>query len=211
MPAWNLYLLCITKYFECANTTEEKEMNETQAREEIRLIREMIDKTKQSAADYWKIFFCWGFVGILGVIGMYVLVFLKKFAWIWINWFVFIGIGIVFTVLFSLKKEKTQGVKTYTYNSIFHLSFSSGIDDPPNSLTETICCMRTMRQPSAGPIMLSVRPYGEIPLDKPSARHRQHWIGTSSNCKTGRIGTRRCSRMGPRIDVERFEDTLLAR
>jgi hypothetical protein len=102
-------------------------MNETQARDEIRLIREMIDKTKQSAADYWKIFFCWGLVGMLAIIGMYVLVFLEKYAWIWINWFAFIGIGIVYTVLFSLKKGKTQGIKTYTYTSIGHLSFASGI------------------------------------------------------------------------------------
>ena len=29
--------------------------------------------------------------------------------------------------LFSLKKDKTEGIKTYTYTSISHLSFASGI------------------------------------------------------------------------------------
>ena len=102
-------------------------MNETQAKEEIRLIKEMIDKTKQSASDHWKLFFCWGLAGILGVLGMYGLVLFKKYEWIWINWFVFIGLGIVYTIVFSLKKERIQGVKTYTYVSISHLSFACGI------------------------------------------------------------------------------------
>lgn len=102
-------------------------MNDLQAKEEIRLIREMIEKTKQSASDYWKIFFCWGLAGTLGVAGMYALVFLKKYEWIWVNWFVFIGIGVLYTILFSLKIDRKQGIKTYAYISISHLSFACGI------------------------------------------------------------------------------------
>ena len=102
-------------------------MNEIQAKEEIKLIREMIEKTKQSASDYWKTLICWGFVGVLGVIGMYVLVFLEKYEWIWINWIVFIGSGVIYTIVFSIKKEKKQGIKTYTHISIRHLSFACGV------------------------------------------------------------------------------------
>ena len=102
-------------------------MNETQATEEIRLIKEMIDKTKQSALDYWSIYICWGLVGLAGIIGMYVLVFLKKYEWIWLNWIVFVGLGLVYTLFFTGKKEKQQGLKTYAYTSIRHLAIASGI------------------------------------------------------------------------------------
>ncbi|MGD2295015.1 MAG: hypothetical protein PVF22_04180 [Candidatus Aminicenantes bacterium] len=102
-------------------------MNDLQAKEEIQLIKEMIEKTKHTAADYWKLFFCWGLVGILGVTVMYMLVLFEKYEWIWINWIGFIGIGVIYTVLFVIRTEKKQRIKTYTYTSISHLSFACGI------------------------------------------------------------------------------------
>ena len=102
-------------------------MNETQASEEIRLIKEMIDKTKLSAIDYWNIYLCWGLAGIAGVIGMYALVLLKRYEWIWLNWIVFVGLGLVYTLIFTRKKEKQQGLKSYTYTSIKHLAIACGV------------------------------------------------------------------------------------
>jgi len=102
-------------------------MNGNQATEEIRLIREMIDKTKRSALDYWNIYICWGLVGLAGVLGMYVLVFLKKYEWIWLNWIAFVSLGLVYTLFFTHKSEKQQGLKTYTFISIKHLAIASGL------------------------------------------------------------------------------------
>jgi len=102
-------------------------MNELQAAEEIKLIRDMIGKTKQTAVDYWNIYICWGVVGILGVMGTYTLVFFKKYEWIWLNWIVFVGFGLVYTLLFVKKKGTKQRLKTHIYTSISHLSMACGV------------------------------------------------------------------------------------
>lgn len=102
-------------------------MNELQAAEEIKLIRDMIGKTKQTAVDYWNIYICWGVVGILGVMGMYSLVFIKKYEWIMFNWIVFVGLGIVYTLFFVRKRGKNQGLKTYMHTSISHLAMACGV------------------------------------------------------------------------------------
>lgn len=102
-------------------------MNELQAKEEIRLIREMIEKTKIITAGSWNFLLAWGIVAILAVIGMYVLVFLEKYSWIWLNWIVFIGIGIIFTIFYGVKQEKQQEKKTYTQIAIGHLGFACGM------------------------------------------------------------------------------------
>ena len=102
-------------------------MNEMQVKEEIRLIREMIEKTKQTVADYWKIFFCWGLVGILGVVGMYALVFVERYEWIWFNWVVFVGLGVLYTMVYRFKKEELHKIRTYTATSISYLSIGCGI------------------------------------------------------------------------------------
>jgi hypothetical protein len=102
-------------------------MNEFQAAEEIKLIRDMIEKTKQTAMDYWNIYICWGVVGILGVMGMYFLVFLKKYEWIMLNWIFFVGLGLVYTLFFVKKRGKSQGFKTYMHTSISHLAMACGV------------------------------------------------------------------------------------
>jgi len=58
-------------------------MNEMEAKDEIRLIQEMIERTKKITAGSWMFFLVWGIVIILGIAGMYALVFIEKFSWIW--------------------------------------------------------------------------------------------------------------------------------
>jgi len=124
-------------------------MNEIQAKEEIQLIREMIEKTKMSGAKAWKYFFIWGIIGILGVFGMYILVYFEKYNWIWINWFVFVGLGVFLTQLFREKEEKRQKTKTYAHIAISHLSFACGI----------AFCLVGFVFP-----LLELYPYGVIPV-----------------------------------------------
>ena len=124
-------------------------MNEIQVKEEIQLIREMIEKTKMSGAKAWNYFFIWGVIGILGVFGMYVLVYFEKYNWIWIDWFVFVGIGVFLTLLFSAKQEKRQRTKTYAHIAISHLSIACGI----------AFCLVGFVFP-----LLELYPYGVIPV-----------------------------------------------
>ncbi len=102
-------------------------MNNNQVKDEIRLIREMIEKTKRNHAESWKFFLSWGILVILGIMGMYALVFFKKFNLIWLNWFTFMGIGIIIQIFFIVKQEQSQEVKTYVHNTVAHLGFACGI------------------------------------------------------------------------------------
>lgn len=102
-------------------------MNELQAQEDIQFIKEMIEKTKKITAGSWMFFLVWGIVAVLGVAGMYTLVIFEKYPWIWLNWIVFVAIGVVYTIVHSHRLEKSQGTKTYTQRTLWHFSFACGI------------------------------------------------------------------------------------
>jgi hypothetical protein len=102
-------------------------MNEMQAKDEIRLISEMIERTRKITAGSWMFFLVWGIVVILGVVGMYALVFIEKFSWIWLNWIVFVGIGVVFSIVYGRKYEKIEGARTYPYIATAHVCFTCGM------------------------------------------------------------------------------------
>ncbi len=98
-----------------------------QISKDIQLIRDMIEKTKEKAVESWKFFSLWGILIIAGIIGNYALVYFKKFNAIWINWIVFMLIGVFFSVFYIGKKERTSGTRTYAEIAIGHLSFACGI------------------------------------------------------------------------------------
>ncbi len=102
-------------------------MNELQAKEEIRFIKEMIEKTKQITAGSWMFFLIWGIMAIFGIIGMYVLVFLEKFSFIWLNWIVFMLVGVVFSFVYGARLERLQGKKTYAQTATRYLCFACGM------------------------------------------------------------------------------------
>jgi len=102
-------------------------MNQTQISEDIQLIRDMIEKTKEKAAESWKFFSVWGILIIAAIIGHYTLVYFEIFNAIWINWIVFMLAGVFLSVFYIGKKDKTRGATTYAENAIGHLSFACGI------------------------------------------------------------------------------------
>jgi len=102
-------------------------MNELQANEEIRFIREMIDRTRKITAGSWMFLLFWGIIAILAVAGMYVLVFLEKYTWIWLNWVAFVTVGIVFTMAYGKKLERRSGLKTYAHITSAHLGIGCGV------------------------------------------------------------------------------------
>lgn len=102
-------------------------MNQTQISEEIQLIREMIEKTKEKAAETWLFFSIWGFLIIAGIMGNYALAFIEVYSLIWINWIVFMLLGVVFTTFYVGRREKSRSKRTYAQESISHVSFACGI------------------------------------------------------------------------------------
>lgn len=102
-------------------------MNDLQAKDEIRLIQEMIERTKKITAGSWMFFLVWGIVVILGIGGMYALVFIEEFSWIWLNWVVFVGIGVIFSIVYGKKFEKLEGARTYANIATDHVCVACGM------------------------------------------------------------------------------------
>lgn len=98
-----------------------------QISEDIQLIRNMIEKTKAKAAESWRFFSVWGILIIAAIIGNYTLTYFEKFDAIWINWIVFMVVGVLVSIFYIGKKEKTSGATTYAQNAIAYLSFACGI------------------------------------------------------------------------------------
>lgn len=102
-------------------------MNDVEVKDEIRVIREMLEKTKKATADSGAFFLTWGFLIILAVIGNYVLAFIEKYGLIWLNWIVFAAVGVVFSVVYWGRKEKARGVRTYAGAAAGNLGTACGI------------------------------------------------------------------------------------
>jgi len=96
-------------------------MEARQAQEDIRLIKEMIEKTKKTAAKSGTYFILWTIIPILAILGMYILHHLKNYQWIWLNWVVFTTVGIIITVILLIRRESKENVKTYVQIAIFSI------------------------------------------------------------------------------------------
>jgi hypothetical protein len=102
-------------------------MNEIQANEELKLIREMIDRTRKITAGSWMFFLIWGIVAILGIGGMYILVFIDRYSWIWLNWIAFVSAGIIFSIIYEKRIERLRGARTYANIATGHVCFACGM------------------------------------------------------------------------------------
>ena len=102
-------------------------MNHTNAETNINYIKEMIEKTKKVTASQWKFLYLWGVSILLGVTGMNILIMMRSYEYIWINWVVFMGIAVIVQIFLIKKEINGTEVRTYAQDSISYVSFSSGI------------------------------------------------------------------------------------
>jgi hypothetical protein len=102
-------------------------MADEQTRESIQIIREMIEKSRRKTAESGFELILWAVMPILAIIGMYVLIAMRKYSLIWINWMFFIGIGILVTIAHARKCERKSGIKTYAQNSAAHVWTACGV------------------------------------------------------------------------------------
>ena len=100
---------------------------EQDAREEIRIIREMLEKTKRATAETGTLFIVWGVLITLALIGDIVLGVLKLWRWEWLNWTAMTAVGWVYSVLYGIRKGKSAGVRTYVGTASRHIYFSCGM------------------------------------------------------------------------------------
>jgi len=102
-------------------------MDQNQMKEEIQLIKQMVEKTKKASAESWQYFSIWGILIILAIAGNYILAFFEVFQWIWINWITFMIMGVLYSLFYLRKKEKKRGAKTYSQIAVGHLCLACGI------------------------------------------------------------------------------------
>ncbi len=88
-------------------------MDEHELKEEIRLIKDMVEKTRKTTAESGAVFIFWGFVIIAAIIGTYALIYFSQLRWIWINWIAFMALGFIFSAIHSSRRDKTEKAKTY--------------------------------------------------------------------------------------------------
>ncbi|MDD8026362.1 MAG: hypothetical protein PHI34_07600 [Acidobacteriota bacterium] len=102
-------------------------MDEQQARDDIKYIREMLDRTRRSTADSGTLFIFWGFWIILALIGNYALVYTHLFRWIWVDWTFFSFSGWVVTIWHSVRRGRKERIMTFAQEAAAYISFACGI------------------------------------------------------------------------------------
>jgi hypothetical protein len=102
-------------------------MNEIEAKESIELIRGMIEETKRSTAYSGDIYIVWGVATLLAVLGTYLLVILKWYSYIWINWIVFMGLGVIYSVYHGVTQERKAEAITFPGRILGRVWFACGV------------------------------------------------------------------------------------
>ena len=88
-------------------------MNEIEAKENIELIRSMIEETKRSTAYSGDIYIAWGVVTLLAILGTYLLEVLELYRYIWLNWIAFMGLGFIYSCYHGITLRKKAKVTTF--------------------------------------------------------------------------------------------------
>jgi len=101
-------------------------MTEQQAREDIQIIKAMLEKTKKATAESGTLFIVWGVLITLALVGNYVLVYFKMYEWEWLNWTAMAVVGWVFSVVYGIRGERKEPAKTYIRVAAQHLYFACG-------------------------------------------------------------------------------------
>ncbi len=102
-------------------------MDEQKARDDIKLIKDMLDRTRRSTADSGGLFIFWGIWIILAVVGNYALVFTRLYHWIWANWTFFAVTGWAVTIVSQIRLGRRERIRTFAQESVAYLSFACGI------------------------------------------------------------------------------------
>jgi hypothetical protein len=88
--------------------------------ESLRLIQSMITKTKQNISDKSIYFLVWGWITFVACTGQFILKHIYNYERHYQVWWLII-VGVVFSVYYSNKQEKTRKVKTYVGDGIKYL------------------------------------------------------------------------------------------
>jgi len=102
-------------------------MDEQQAREDIQLIRDMLERTRRATAESGALFIFWGIWLVLGLAGHYTVLLLQRYSWIWANWAFFGLTGWVVTAVYSIRRGRQAQMRTYAQSATAFVSIACSI------------------------------------------------------------------------------------
>lgn len=94
--------------------------------ESLRLIQNMINKTRQDMGDNSKHFLLWGWITFVACVGQYVLKNIFDYEKHYMVWLLIIP-GIIISIYMGIKDQRTQKANTYIGDSMKYLWIGMGI------------------------------------------------------------------------------------
>jgi hypothetical protein len=102
-------------------------MNEPDVREELRIIRAMVEKTRRSTAETGGLFVFWGALIIAAMGGTMILEHFELYRWIWFLWTVTGVLGWGYSIFYGLKKSRSKAAMTYAETATRYLGIACGV------------------------------------------------------------------------------------
>jgi hypothetical protein len=95
--------------------------------EQIKIIQDMLDKTRRNFADNGTYFIMWGWLILTACLGQYIFAYFNKSEWIGIMWItIMMGGGIVSSIM-GLRQGRKKGVVTHADQTIGFLWMACGL------------------------------------------------------------------------------------
>ncbi len=95
--------------------------------EQLQIIQDMLDKTRQKVADNGNMLIMWGWLILAACFGQYTLVYFQKGEWIGLLWFTLMTGGGIVSAVPGFRQEKRKGVVTYADQSISSVWIACGL------------------------------------------------------------------------------------
>jgi hypothetical protein len=102
-------------------------MTEEQAREDIQIIKSMLEKTRKATAESVGIFIIWGILVTIAMIVSYVLTLSRSYHAQWIIWAAAGGIGWVASFILGFRYARRPRLSSYVQTAARHLYIGCGV------------------------------------------------------------------------------------
>ena len=102
-------------------------MTEEQAREDIRIIKTMLEKTRKATGEAAGIFLLWGGLITVAMILDYILSRARLYSSEWIVWAAIGGLGWIASIVFGFRQDRRPRVRTYVQTAARNLYIACGV------------------------------------------------------------------------------------
>ena len=124
-------------------------MNDTEVRQEIQIIRNMVEKSRRSTAESGGFYVFWGILIIAAMAGTIILESLRLYRWITLAWTAAVAVGWIYSFVRGFQRARTRKTETYAETTARYLGIACG----------TGFLLACFLFP-----LLKIYPYGTIPM-----------------------------------------------